>query len=211
MFADFLEVARARLAPGSYRHYDRALRRFCVYLADRHPHLKRLTIELLGRDVLEAWFGSLVASELAVSTSRLYVTAVSSAWTWAYDSDTYGDLVRRPRRIAMPVPAGAPARAPTWEEMDRAIWAAYQLAEEARAEDQRAAWTWRARLCTLLRFTGLRVDEQAMRLRWDDVDLDRGEITIRGELGKSDAERAGRIVPVSPHLVETMKGWGVRE
>jgi integrase len=75
----------------------------------------------------------------------------------------------------------------------------------------RYAWNWRARLCTLLRFTGLRVDEQVMKLRWSDVDLERAELTIRGELGKSAAEREGRIVPISPHLVEILSGWGVRE
>lgn len=211
LFADFLEVSRPRLARGTYTHYDRALRRFLVFVAERNPQARRLTVDLLTRDAIESWFGALVADKLAVSSARLLVTAVVSAWTWAYDSDTYGDLVRRPRRIDMPTPVGAPARAPTWAEMDQAIWAAYRLAEEARAQDDRAGWTWRARLATLLRYTGMRVNEQAMAVRWDDVDLERAELTIRGELGKSQAERSGRIVPMSPHLVRAMEGWGRRE
>lgn len=218
LIADFLEASESRLAEGTRRHYESALRRFVTFLAERNPRVRRLTVDLLTRDAVEAYFSMLVAEGgrgkpgpgLTVAAARTHVHAIRSAWEWAYDSDTYGEVVRRPRMISMPRPVGTPARAPTWAEMDATIHAAYRLAEEARKKYQ-PAWLWRARLVTLLRFTGLRVDEQAMQLRWDDVDLQRAEITIRGELGKSSAERAGRIIPISPHLVELMAGWGARE
>lgn len=215
LFADFLEARRPLLAAGTRRHYDRSLRRFSVFLAVRNPRKRRLTVDLLTRDALEQWFGSLVderaESPLDLSSARLAVTAVFSAWNWAYESDKYGEDVLRPRRIEMPVPARSHAVAPSWEQMDAVIAAAYRLAIDARDDLHRVAWSWRARLCTVLRFTGLRVDEQVMQLRWDDVRLEEGELVVRGELGKSRQERAGRVIPLSPHLVELLKGWGVRE
>ena len=69
---------------------------------------------------------------------------------------------------------------------------------------------WRRNLAMVMRYTGLRV-QQAMGLRWDDLDLDTATLRMRGELGKSRQERAGRIIPVSPHLVAEVQGWGVRE
>lgn len=211
MFLDYLEAQRAFLSPGSHQGYNTGLLQFASFLADRHPGKARLTLDLLTREALEAFYSYLVSPErepkpLAVGTARNRVIAVRSCWEWAYDSDTYSELVSRPRRVRLPKAPRTPAAAPTWEEMDRVVRLAY-----ARAETGPSSWTWRARLLTLLRFTGLRVDAQLMRLRWEDVDLERKELTIRGELGKSEAEREGRIVPLSPHLVQLMAGWGVRD
>jgi integrase len=50
-----------------------------------------------------------------------------------------------------------------------------------------------------------------MSLTWNDLDLDRAMLTVRGELGKSRQERRGRIVPISTHLVHIVAGWGNRE
>ncbi len=215
MFHDFLVGRRARLAAGTRRHYDRSLRRFAMFLAERHPRKRRLTVDLLTRDALELWYGSLVDQEgespLDPATARLAVTAVFSAWTWGHDSDTYGEDVLRPRRIEMTVPRRSQATAPTWVEMDAAIAAAWRLAADATSDRFREPWTWRARLCTVLRFTGLRVDEQAMHLLWSDFDLDRGELVIRGELGKSRQEQEGRTIPLSEHFVDIISGWGKRE
>lgn len=217
LFADYIEARKAKLSDGTRRHYDRALRRFAVWLAARHPRAERLTIDLLTKDAVEGWFGSLVdersKTKVGISTGRLYVSAVYSAWDWAYDSDTYQAVVARPRRFDMPVPTATPAIAPTWDQMDQVIAKAYHLALVAPEVlgMHRSAWLWRARLCTLLRFTGLRVDEQAMHLRWEDFHLEDQELVIRGELGKSNRERSGRVIPLSPHLVTLLEGWGKRE
>jgi integrase len=56
---------------------------------------------------------------------------------------------------------------------------------------------------TFLRFTGLRVGE-TMLLRWADLDLERGLLTIEPGITKN---KRGRIVPVSPHLVEHLSCW----
>lgn len=211
LFLDYLEAQRAFLSPGSHSVYSTGLLQFVDFLKERDPGRQRLTLDLLTREALEAFYSHLISPSrlprpVSRATARNRVITVHSCWEWAYDSDTYGDLVPRPRKVRLPKAPRTPAAAPTWQEMDRVIAQAY-----TRAEADPENWTWRARLCVLLRFTGLRVDSQLMQLRWDDLDLDRGELTIRGELGKSEAEREGRIVPLSPHLVELMKGWGVRD
>jgi integrase len=217
LFADYMEARKPKLAAGTRRAYDRSLRRFATFVALRHPRAERVTVDLLTKDAVEGWFGSLVdpdsETSIGVSSARLAVTAVYSAWDWAYDSDTYKDAVSRPRRFDMPMPTTTPAIAPTWDQMDAVIAKAYHLALVAPEIHgmHREAWLWRARLCTLLRFTGLRVDEQVMRLQWSDFHLEAQELVIRGELGKSRRERAGRVIPLSPFLCDALAGWGKRE
>ena len=224
LFHDFLHVARSRVAPGTYRHYDRALRRFFVWLAEKHRARRRIPCDLLTRDAVEAWFGALISEPpppsehpqgrrqhprpLGISSARLHVDAVLEAWRWGHDSDDYGDVVLRPRRPELPTVVGAPPVAPSWAQMDAVIAAAWSLAVgQAQSVE---GWTWRARALTVMRCTGLR-SSQVMRLRWDDVDVDRAILTVRGELGKSKAERQGRTVPLAPTLVEQLAGWGRRE
>ncbi|HHO50707.1 MAG TPA: hypothetical protein ENK18_07480 [Deltaproteobacteria bacterium] len=212
VFFDFLELVRAQLAPGTVRHYERALRRFYLHLSMLHPRSRRHTLELLSTEALMAWFAELRAQDLAISTARLYLTAVKAAWDWAYDSEAYRAVTPRPpRRLGrLPAPASAPAQAPTWAQMDAAIAAARGLARAARTPQHQQAWAWRARLATLLRFTGLRVDSQLMQLRWEDFDLGGGVLVVRGELGKSRRERGGRLLPLSPHLITELSAWGGR-
>jgi len=70
---------------------------------------------------------------------------------------------------------------------------------------------WHRRVLLVLRCTGLRCHHQALALRWDDLDFDRGTLTLRGELGKTSAEKRGRIMPVAPVLLRELGTWGVRE
>ena len=61
---------------------------------------------------------------------------------------------------------------------------------------------WIACLLTFLRFTGLRVGE-TMLLRWSDLDLERGLLTIEPGITKN---KRGRVIPVSAHLVKQLSG-----
>jgi len=122
-------------------------------------------------------------------TARKHMVTIQNCWAWAVLEDDWSDITPPARRLALQRPPTTPAVAPTWAEMDRAILAAPPA---------------QARLAVLLRFTGLRV-QQAMELRWEDFDLDRAELTIRGELGKSLSERGGRVIPISHHLVGRLR------
>lgn len=128
-------------------------------------------------------------------TIRKNTSIVQRMWQWAYDNDETS-TVPPPRKLKMPSAPGKIVIAPTWAEMDACI---------AACETE-----WHRQLAVVMRFTGLRVN-QAMGLLWSDFDLARATLTVRGELGKTAQEMRGRVVPVSPHLVKMLEGWGTRD
>lgn len=127
-------------------------------------------------------------------TARKQVEIVQLLWQWLANADEFIRDTPPPRTIEMRRSEPEPTVAPTWEEMDRAIAFAHT--------------EWHRQLATLLRFTGVRV-EQAMMIEWRHVDLDNATIVIA--TGKSAQEKRGRIVPISAHLATILAGWGVRE
>ncbi len=193
------ECARV-LRPGTAERYARNLDLFRRWIDQRgfngqtlHPNI--LSKHLLGEFYDDLAEGGLHGRPRSLATRRKIVEVVQLFWAWAYDDEDYGEYVPRPRRLRMPRQDGAPTVAPTWAEMDACI---------------REASGWHRQLATLLRFTGLRV-QQAMQLTWEDLDLEKATLCVRGELGKSRQERRGRIIPVSRYLVEELEGWGPRE
>jgi integrase len=124
---------------------------------------------------------------------------VETAWKWAWKRGTRGDYVGVPPPDSLELRAQPEdhKQAPTFTQMDDVI----EVSEG-----------WQRDLYVVLRCTGLRV-QQAMGLRWDDFQLDRepAVLHLRGELGKSDQERRGRYIPISPVLVSEFAGWGRRE
>ncbi|MCC7382237.1 MAG: site-specific integrase [Deltaproteobacteria bacterium] len=144
---------------------------------------KRMLVDYLS-DLRSAMTGR-DGGPLSIATVRRYMQHALRLWNWAYDeAEELGIEVAAPRTVRLPEATQSPVRAPTWAEMDRAI---ALLREPLRT------------LAVILRCTGLRVS-QGLRLEWRDLDLKRGLVTIRGELGKSTAERRGRIVPLAPVL-----------
>jgi integrase len=61
-------------------------------------------------------------------------------------------------------------------------------------------------------FTGLRISE-LRGLCWDDVDLKRGELTVRqradryNAMGKPKSEAGHRVIPLPPMLVSALRAW----
>lgn len=153
--------------------------------------------DVLSRALLEEWYATDL-NDVSAGTRNQYMRTVQGFWAWAWDHDDWGEVIPRPRKVALPDDPPKPTTvAPTWEEMDAAIHA-------APSDDH-------ARLCTLMRFTGLRIGA-CVRLEWGDLDLERQELHFRGELGKSRAEKAhGRVLPLSPHLITRLAGWGRRD
>jgi integrase len=125
-------------------------------------------------------------------TARKIVEVAQLAWKWADESERWPDLVPRPRTIEMVRAQPGPVTAPCWDEMDAVV---------------NACEGWIRCLAVVLRYTGLRVTE-TMMLLWSDINLEAKRLTIRPELDKS---KRGRVVPLSPHLIEEMQGWGRRE
>ena len=181
--------------PNTVMRYARSLDQFVRWLESREKTGVPLRGRVLSRRLLAEWyedsamFERLEGKPRAVATRRKLVEVVQAAWAWIYDDEEFGEAVAPPRKLRMPREPADLAVAPTWDEMDACI---------------RALSGWQQRLCAVLRFTGLRV-QQALGLRRDDFDLERGVLRVRGELGKSMSERRGRVVPVSGHLVELLR------
>lgn len=146
---------------------------------------------VLSRLLLETYWDALLSAPLGrylhsrkPTTARKHIEAVHQLWGWAAGREEFEPDVPKFRPMELPREEGkAPRPAPTWAEMDAAI---------------QVAQGWRRACLIVMRCTGLRV-QQAMRLRWTDVDGP--ALTIRGELGKMAPERAGRVVPVAPVLL----------
>lgn len=192
----FLVEASRLYAESTVYRYGVILDVWEAWLRERISKRKRMTPDLLSRRLLGEHYDWLLSTGLhgrprSPSTAAKHISYISVVWRWAADDDDFGDHVPRPRSLRLPAPAGRPTRAPTWAEMDAVI---------------RASSGPQQKLAIVLRCTGLRV-QQAMGLRWSDVDLDRQELSIRGVLGKSRQERQGRIIPLSPHLVAELRSW----
>lgn len=188
MFEAFLREGAARYARPTLRRYGDVLDTFLRWAVGRDPTLNP---GLLTRRALLEHHEWLQGTRTA-ATAALHITILQVAWRWAANDDELDRVVPRPKVLRLQAPATTRAVAPTWSQMDAAI-------HHCRGKSRR--------LAILLRFTGLRV-RQALGLEWADVDLEAGLMTIRGELGKTRQERAGRVFPMSPHLVAELRSWG---
>lgn len=213
VFYDFIQVLKVGKAAETVRQYDIALMQFLNWLAVT-TRRRRVTIDLLSQERLVGWWNHMTEAELALGTKRLRMLMVQKAWRWAAESDKYGDVCPRPRSLEMPTPTHRHIRAPSWAEMDAFIHACPAAFDAKNPYKPLGTWAsnvgWRRRAAIIMRFTGLRIG-QVMRLQWSDLDLDAAVLEVRPELGKSRQEKAGRRVPISPHLVAEFAGWGRRE
>lgn len=196
---------KAYILDGARIYKPETLRRgaFALELAKRFAR-ETLGRPLLARDLtldflrdLHAWLSDPKTSRWgeearSPETVRKNVAWFQLFWKWLFNNAPEG-AVPMPRELPMATAPSKRTVAPTWEEMDAVI---------------AAADGWHKQLATLLRFTGLRV-QQAMRLVWGDFDLT-GKVptlTVRSELGKSRSEMRGRVVPISKHLAKLLAAW----
>lgn len=198
---------RARvLAPGSLRNVEVALGHLLASL--ERSHRTPLLSDLSRQAMRDLWSYLTGARGISPHTAAGHVRQAQRWWRWA-DAE-YPDTC--PRCAPIDLPATRPALAlvaPTWAQMDAAVEEAYQV-PRASGRAHSPQGTWYGRAFEVARATGLRAG-QIRGLRWDDLDLDAGTLTVRGELGKSRSESRGRVIPLAPVLVESMAGWGRRE
>jgi integrase len=173
-----------------------------VFLHFVEAQSKRPTVAMLSRTLLEDFMAWLARPDTSVHGQRRadvtiakLVRTAQLMWIWAEGSDKWPGTIPRPRPLTrgdLPDSRPQPVVAPTWDEMNACVLACRGA--------QRKLATW-------LRYTGLRVGE-SMLFTWSDVDFGRGELTIRPELDKN---KVGRIVPLSPHILDEIATWGKRE
>lgn len=205
----YLEHLETRLTPGTVRVREMSLELFRRFVGTTTPiasaGLDVLTKSLLSRFL--AWLRSPASSKKGSrneDTVRKCVEHVQLFWAWAVDDDTFGEATPPLRKISDELrqvrAPRTPTRAPTWANMDACIVA---LAREIPGHRVRRDVPYLVIGALMERCTGLRVS-QVGRLLVGDIDLARGELVFRGALGKSLQERAGRIIPLAPVLLQVL-------
>lgn len=196
----YLDERAGKLARRTIHRYAEALDLFLAFLAQRDP-ARSWGPEHFSRDLMLAglrWLGDPATGRhgraRGASTQRKLLEVWILLWKWAADSDWYGDLTPRPREVELPKSAKRIVRAPEWAETDRMLAC---LAETAAP--------WAVRLGILARYLGER-RSALLRLRWADVDLERGELFILSEITKG--EYGGRRVPLHADLAARLRAWG---
>jgi integrase len=205
----YLDHVRLTKAPGTERNRTISLELFRRFVTDATPSP---TLTVLSKSTLTRFLAWLLTPESSVrggrsvDAARKAVEHVQGFWAWLADDDAYADQTPRPRKLAdlrgMRSPR-TPTKAPTWADMDACIAA---LARPVAGQRPQRDVTYHVLVAVIERCTGLRVS-QVDRLLVGDVDLveDGGVLTIRGELGKSHQERGGRMMPIAPALLPTLR------
>lgn len=228
--------ARAGIAPATLENASWALSHFAGWLKATQRH--RLTTGRLDRSVLDRYFEHAAGETTAcgarptlrsAATLNAYRRVLRGAFRWldGLRPPLFPDLAAlapafKPLRCdPRPPTAFAPAdlvrfleAAIAWEDPERRVEVARfkgGKAERFRQGVSLEAATPVSRLFMLLALGGLRRGE-ALALRWEDVDLDRGRLTVH-------AQKTGRtrIVPlvgapegdVAPRFAALLKRWKV--
>lgn len=121
-------------------------------------------------------------------TANRLLKEVFLLWEWAEQSEIWGDMIPRPRRVEIQKPSEKITVSPTWEEMDACI---------------RNAKGWCQKLLIFLRFTGLRVGE-SLQLKQEHLDVNQKTLHIPAQFSKTGI---GRVVPIHPDLVAYLVRW----
>ena len=188
------EVAKQRVRATTYRSYEQIVRNHLI------PGLGRLQLQKLTPQVIQTFLNAKAETGLSVEhLRRVLRSALSQAVKW--------DLV--PRNAA------ALVSTPKKERHDFA----YLEADKARAFLAAAKEHRLEALFTVAIAVGLRLGE-ALGLRWQDVDLDAGTLTVRRQLqrigGKPDfvepkTARARRTVPLPAFAVVALRAHKVNQ
>jgi integrase len=185
---DWLPAVQRRLAESTWESYERNVRHHI------EPRIGQIQLSALDGSALNRLYGDLLTEGrlrgrqspgLKPRTVRYIHTILHAALK---------DAVRSLRLPMNPADQATPPSAKASKPPEMKIWSGPQLASFLRRlEDDRYRWPW-----LFLATTGCRRGE-ALGLRWQDVDFDRGLVAIRQELipltKPSGRGREGRIIP----------------
>lgn len=155
--------------------------------------------EAISRELLEDYHDSITGRGCGILYANREVVELQSFWRWCCDQDAYRKWTAAYRPVRLPTGTSQlTPDCPTWADIDALL-------------EKCEGW-WYSDLVHVLRATGMR-SEQAMHLRWSDVDLELMTIEIRPGLSgsKSKHEKKGRVIPLAPALAAELATWGRRE
>jgi integrase len=185
-------------------------------LDNYRQHLKRHIIPLIGAVKLSRLTVPMVRAfedKLALDRSPVIVrkarVSLGALLTDAQERGLVGQNVVRALRARRR--RGKDARAAARQNGKLKVGIDIPSPDEIRAIIAAASDGRRPPLLTAI-FTGLRVSE-LRGLRWDDVDLKRGELHVRqradryNAIGKPKSVAGERVIPLPPMLVSTLRKW----
>ncbi|MGK5115782.1 tyrosine-type recombinase/integrase, partial [Geodermatophilus sp. CPCC 205506] len=180
-------IQTQRLSPATLSSYRKNIR---LHI---DPHLGAQSVARLTGSAVDAWMRRLEASGRADGQGGLSARTVRYVFTILRSA--LGDAVRQGRLAVNPTdrstaPSPSEARPPEMQ-----AWTAPELARFLRwadAQDPDFAMGWR-----LLAATGMRRGE-ALALRWRDVDLDAGRLSVRRSVGVVKDKGAGERLVEGP-------------
>jgi integrase len=203
---DFLAHMRSRVgdrdvkrrrAPRTVEHYEYVIRRYAVPVFGHLP-APEVTVRELRRMLDE-----MAARKLSPSTRTGTLTALSAMFRFgvrcgAVERNVVRDLDRDDR------PGAGRVSEPRYLELDELRRLLDELSDTFRP------------IAATCAYAGLRASE-ALGLRWCDVDLQNGSITVTGQLG-TDGQRipaktaaSSAVVPMLPALVDELRAHRQRQ
>lgn len=167
--AAWLEQKRARLRPRAWATYEQAVR---LHL---EPGIGKITLSKLTPAAIDAWFQEhqkAGASTRAIRYARSVLrAALNQARRWRLITDNAAELVEPPRHHAREIAPLTPDQART-------------LLESVKGDRLGA-------IVSVAMAAGLRLGE-ALGLRWSDVNLEAGTLSVRQALERSGGDAAAR-------------------
>jgi len=206
LLKEWLPAIRATVRPATFASY--------TMLAEQHivPTLGTTKLQRLTPAAINALYGRLLESGRVKGEGGLSVSSVRRVHAVLHRA--LRDAVRWGYLQASPA-AGADPPKQSGNHTERAVWDRQQLLAflDSLADDRLFA-LWR-----LLAMTGCRRGE-ALGLRWEDLDIEAGTITIRRSLGVIDGEillsdpktkRGMRTIALDPLTLEALKAHAARQ
>lgn len=183
-------------ADGTVTKYAQSLDRWFGLLREELavPAGQAVLATALHRDLVGRAIVRMRAAKLSDGTIYATISHALLAWRWvAGRPDRWPGIPAcpDPSSVLPDPPTYSAPPAPTLAEVDAVL---RRLGENAYVARYAAI---------IMRFTGLRIS-QTLAIRREDLDERRRMLTIR--LGKGRRETEGRVVPVSAHLIEELKG-----
>ena len=188
------EVAKQKVRPSTYRSYEQIVRNHLV------PGLGKLPLQKLTPQALQKFLNAKTETGISVEhLRRVLRSALTQAVKWDLVPRNAAALVSTPKR-------------------ERHEFA-YLEPDKARAFLAEAKNHRLEALFTVAIAVGLRLGE-ALGLRWQDVDLDAGTLTVRYQLQRlkgapklvePKTARARRTVPLPPFAVAALRAHKVRQ
>ena len=179
------DVVRPGVRPRTYEAYSLNVRRLL-------PHIGKTRLATLSPAAIQAAYGALLGKSTSPSGKGLSRRSVEQAHTVLHTALRYAV---RARLIPFnPSEAATPPRPERKEMQTLDAGQVQQLLQTSTSDRLHALWT-------LLATTGLRLGE-ATGLRWDDLELTTGRLTVRRALQR---QRGNGLVLVEPKTARSRR------